>query len=91
MRLDLRRETGLPLREVPNWIPKRHGKKVHYSTVYRWATKGARGRVLESVFIGGVRYTTIESIERFLTTRTRAIPDAITSEEVDAELRAAGL
>lgn len=56
----------IPLKEAPNYLPKRSGKKVHYSTLYRWATKGARGRTLETVMVGGVRFTSIEAIERFI-------------------------
>lgn len=63
--LDFNNETPLTLAEVPRHLPKRNGKKVHYSTVYRWVTKGTRGRVLESALIGGIRYTTIEALQRF--------------------------
>lgn len=59
-------ETLVALRDVPALLPRRDGKKVHYSTVYRWATKGARGRVLESQLVGGVRYTTHAALLRFL-------------------------
>ena len=69
MSLDFTKEQPIPLSDVPNHIPKRHGKKVHYSTVYRWATKGARGRVLETALCGGVRYTSREAIGRFLATK----------------------
>ena len=66
MSLDFRREQAIPLADVPRYVPKRRGKKVHYSTVYRWATKGARGRKLETILSGGLRYTTIEAVQRFL-------------------------
>lgn len=66
MTIELSTETLITIAEVPLHIPKRHGRKVHYSTVYRWMTKGVRGRKLESLFIGGVRYTTIEALARFL-------------------------
>lgn len=56
----------VPLREVANLLPHRRGKKVHYSTIYRWAMKGARGRVLESHMVGGIRYTTYAALRRFL-------------------------
>jgi len=59
-------ERLIPLKEAPNFLPKRSGKKVHYSTLYRWATKGARGRILETVMVGGVRFTSIEAINRFI-------------------------
>ena len=66
MVLDFTREQAIPLSEVPRYVPKRRGKKVHYSTVYRWATKGVRGRHLETALIGGIRYTTVEEVLRFL-------------------------
>ena len=65
MHLDFTREQGIPLSEVPRHLPNRNGKKIHYSTIYRWATKGARGRILETALIGGVRYTTVEALHRF--------------------------
>ena len=66
MTIELSTETPITIAEVPLHIPKRHGRKVHYSTVYRWMTKGVRGRKLESLLIGGVRYTTLEALNRFL-------------------------
>lgn len=56
----------IALREVPAHLPSRKGRRVHYSTVYRWATKGAHGRVLSTQRIGGVLYTTAAAIEQFL-------------------------
>jgi Protein of unknown function (DUF1580) len=35
------------------------------TTLWRWRTKGARGRRLESVVIGGKVYTSVEAIARF--------------------------
>lgn len=58
-------EQSIALSDAPKYLPKRNGKKVHYSTIYRWATKGARGKVLESTLVGGVRYTTREALLRF--------------------------
>lgn len=93
MKIDIDREQPITLAEVPKYVPKRGGKKVHSSTVYRWVTKGARGRVLESVMVGGIRYTTIEAVGRFLQsnpsktqTSTFDLDDAI-----DEALRQAGV
>ncbi|QDS99245.1 DUF1580 domain-containing protein [Adhaeretor mobilis] len=58
------------LTDVPALLPKRRGKKVHHSTVYRWATKGVRGRVLESVKVGNVRFTTVSALNRFFEPKT---------------------
>jgi hypothetical protein len=82
-RLDLQRETPIPLAEAPMYLPKRNGKKAHYSTIYRWATKGARGRVLESTLVGGIRYTTLEALRRFL----NGAP-ASSDDQLDAVCRA---
>lgn len=68
--LDLQTESPVQLSDVPKLLPKRNGKKVHYSTVYRWVTKGTRGRILESMLVGGVRYTTIAALNRFFETTT---------------------
>ena len=67
-RLELSNEKPIAFSEIPKLLPKRRGKKIHYSTVYRWATKGVRGRVLESQLIGGVRYTTMVALHQFLET-----------------------
>lgn len=69
-------DTLVPLTEAPLHLPRRRGKKVHYATVYRWATKGARGRVLESRFLGGVRYTTLGALRRYCADVSVAAPEA---------------
>ena len=43
----------------------RSGKPPHLATLYRWASKGVDGVVLESVKLGGSRFTTQSAIERF--------------------------
>ena len=63
--LDFQTESPISFADVPSILPRRNGKKVHPSTVYRWATKGARGRVLESMLIGGIRFTTVTALNRF--------------------------
>ncbi len=93
MSLDFAKEQPIPLCEVPRYVPKRRGKKVHYSTVYRWATKGARGRRLETVLSGGLRFTTVEAVRRFLAAKpsvaTKTTDDF--SDAIDAALREAGV
>lgn len=64
--LDFQSDLPVALTDVPDLLPRRHGKKVHHSTVYRWVTKGARGRMLASWMIGGIRYTSVEALKRFL-------------------------
>lgn len=62
---DITSETVLPLFEAPYHIPLFREKKVHYSTLYRWWKKGARGRKLEVFHRGGRVFTSVEAINRF--------------------------
>ena len=39
--------------------------KPHLSTLHRWRLRGVRGVRLETVLIGGRRYTSVEALERF--------------------------
>ncbi len=97
MSINLQHERAITLAEVPKHLPKRRGKKVHYSTVYRWVTKGSRGQVLESVMVGGIRYTTIEAVARFLSAspikKTAAAPTAAVDydHEIEEALRQEGV
>jgi len=59
-------ETLIPLREVPNHLPTRRGRKVHISTIYRWCKKGMHGLRLETVRVGGITYTNDRALQRFL-------------------------
>jgi len=86
---DFQQEQAITLAQAANHVPKRHGKKVHYSTLYRWATKGARGRVLESRLIGGIRYTTVEALQRFI--NPEGITQQKTSLAIDQALSRIGM
>ena len=45
--------------------PGRNGKRLHVSTLHRWAGRGLRGVVLETIHVGGRRYTSTEALQRF--------------------------
>jgi hypothetical protein len=42
------------------------GRRLHLSTPLRWAMRGAKGIILESVFLGGRRLTSTEAVRRFI-------------------------
>ncbi len=63
--IDVENEKVIPINEAPFVLPRRKGKRTHYQTVYRWATKGTKGSKLASVKIGGIRYTSMEALQRF--------------------------
>lgn len=55
----------LTLAEVAKQLPASRGRRVHTNTVRRWASQGVRGIVLETVIVGGRRYTTEAALETF--------------------------
>jgi hypothetical protein len=59
-------EYKFPLAHSPEYVPRlRRGRKIHKSTCWRWATRGVRGVVLETVQVGGTRCTSREALQRF--------------------------
>lgn len=57
-------------------LPGMEADHVHPKTVWRWATAGVRGVQLETVFVGGQRFTTREALSRFceaVTNRANAV------------------
>ena len=59
---DITTETLVRLVDSPAKIPTRPSLR----TVWRWAMKGCKGRRLETILVGGVRYCSEEAIQRFL-------------------------
>jgi len=66
--IDLSTETIFPVSEAPEHIPGRPSK----ASVWRWVLTGVGGIKLESILIGGKRFTSAESIQRFCDRRTAA-------------------
>jgi hypothetical protein len=64
--IDTMTENPIPLTQAAAELPRRRrGRKGHVSTLYRWATGGCRGVVLETIQIGGTRCTSREALQRF--------------------------
>lgn len=62
-------EALLPLKALAAVVPHVRGKPVHYSTLYRWATRGLRSRAgqpirLDARFIGGTLCSSLEAVRR---------------------------
>ena len=69
--IDFSTEDLIPLRDVPRHVPsRRNGKRTHISTCYRWAQRGCKGIILESIQIGGTRCTSREALARFFSRLT---------------------
>ena len=91
MPIDIESERLVPLREVPSILPGR----VHISSVYRWI--GRQNQRLESIRIGGRRYTSREALSRFVRVCSGEPPNVETTADAarrharaEAELDAAG-
>jgi Protein of unknown function (DUF1580) len=59
--IDLEHESLLTLAEASALLPGRPS----LCAIWRWRTKGVRGRRLETVIIGGKPYTSREALARF--------------------------
>jgi hypothetical protein len=73
-------EELLSARQVTELIPPRRlGRKMHLSTVHRWWTSGCGGVRLESIRIGGQRFTSLQALQRFFDRLTRLDHTSIAS------------
>lgn len=68
MTIDTQSETLVPINAAPSHIPTRP----HVATVWRWIQRGVRGVRLDTVLIGGKRFTSTEAIARFIGGTTAA-------------------
>ena len=57
-------ETLIPFNAARTAFPG--GRKIALQTLHRWRLHGIRGVKLETILVGGLRYTSRESISRFL-------------------------
>jgi len=61
--IDLKHETLLTFNQAAKLLPS--GSRPSASTWWRWSQRGVKGQRLETVCIGGRRYTTREALARF--------------------------
>ncbi len=88
MAIDIQNEKLIPFREVPAWCKEHVGKRIHPSTIHRWRLRGTRSVKLETLLVGGARYTSAEALARFFA-RTTAAADGetvvIETEEMNSK------
>jgi len=82
-------EKLLTFAQAAAWLPSRP----HVATLHRWRLKGVHGVRLETVRIGGRRYTSQEAISRFVAATTAAAdgspPPARTARQRERAIREA--
>ena len=77
MSIDPLSEELLTLSQAARFCPRRRqGKKPHLSTLYRWATRGSRGVMLETLQTPGGLCTSKEGLRRFFNQLTETAPAA---------------
>lgn len=64
--IDAQSEQLLTLTQAAKSLPGRP----HVATLWRWRKRGIRGVTLETVVIGGRRYTSQEALQRFIDATT---------------------
>ena len=87
--IDMQTDSLVHLREVPDLLPRRRGRKVHLSTVYRWTDRGVGGTKLETLKVGGVAYTSQEALARFIAELSGETPPRNAEAPTHEDLRAA--
>ena len=63
--IDVNGENVITLTEAAKRLPGRNGKRLHVSSVFRWAERGVHGIRLEVIKIGGATCTSEEALQRF--------------------------
>lgn len=64
MAIDSRVETLIPFTQAGEAFPGKD--RVSPATLHRWRLHGVRGCRLETLLVGGLRYTSTEAIDRFI-------------------------
>jgi hypothetical protein len=57
---------------VKDAVEKASGRTPHAATIHRWVKRGVRGIKLETVILGGLRFTSVEAVHRFMDRTTEA-------------------
>ncbi len=71
--IDVVREKVMSFGEAARYVGKLKGTtRVAIQTLHRWATKGCSGVVLETIFVGGSRCTSVDALQRFFEAVTSA-------------------
>lgn len=85
--IDVARESVLSFGEAARFVGKLKGSRpIALQTLWRWATKGCSGVVLETVCVGGCRCTSKDALQRFFAavTQSRARTPASDSRHGEA-------
>ena len=86
--IDVALEDVVSLTDAAKLLPKRRGgKRPHVATLYRWASGGCRGVVLETIQVGGTLCTSRQALQRFF----EALTVGASIRRAERELDRAGI
>ena len=92
MAINILDSTPIRLSRVPHWVESNIGFKPNRSTVFRWATRGARNRKLATFNAGGRKFTTVEALLEFFGIDNSApLPTSQSNSDSEAYLESEGL
>ena len=74
--VELSSESLISLKDACAYLPGRP----HISTMWRWIKRGIAGIRLETVKVGGKRFTSVEAIERFIASTTAEADIALSGD-----------
>jgi hypothetical protein len=78
----------LTVSDCPSYLQEKFGNRVHIATCHRWIKTGIAGVRLETLFVGGRRYTSVEALERFFQESTEAKKRKQRTEQANTNSRA---
>jgi len=70
--IDINSEKLIQFRDLPAYLQKILGRRPSLSTLQRWRLKGSDGVKLETIRIGGNRFTSAEALNRYFAQKTAA-------------------
>ena len=88
MAIDLQSEPPLPYNEAGKLLPA--DRRPSATTWWRWSTRGVHGIKLETILIGGRRYTTAAALQRFVDQLSERSAGATSSSVDQLSERSAG-
>jgi len=83
--LDLTNESPLSLTEATKYLPSLGGRRLHVSTLWRWARRGCHGVRLEYSRLGHRVVTTKEALSRFAARLAEADAEADAASPLERE------
>ncbi len=64
--IDYEQEQLIPIKYVCRIFPGRTGEGISLASIWRWISEGRHGHKLETIIVGGERYTSREAVGRFI-------------------------